>query len=111
MASKLDGRCATQASKWEERQGLIRDTIKLLNDDDSLELLKAILSSPTQMQLQNDNRGDAQRARATLRNLSGSPRANWNSMTLSGKSADFSKVVSIIEEMVLFVQEEVDCRC
>ena len=66
-ASKLDDRCATQASKWGERQELIRDTIKLLKNDDGLELLKAILSSPTQMQLQNDKGGVARRARAALR--------------------------------------------
>ena len=50
-------RCATQPSEWEERQKLSCDTIKLLKDDDSLELLKAIWSSPTQMQRQSDMRG------------------------------------------------------
>ena len=45
LASKLAGSCTTQASEWEERQRLraeelvaIQDTIKLLNDNDSLEL-------------------------------------------------------------------------
>ena len=52
LASKLDGSCATQASEWEEWQRLrveelvaIHDTIKLLNDDDSLQLFKETLPS------------------------------------------------------------------
>ena len=54
LASKLDGRCATLASACKERQGLIRDVIELLNGDDILKVLKAILASSTQMQLQSD---------------------------------------------------------
>ena len=110
LASKLDGRCATQASEWEERQRLIHDVIELLNDDDRLELLKAILPLSTKMQLQNDKRKVARRPRAALRNSSGSLCASWDYMTPSGKSADFSKVISMIEEMVFLLPEEVDCR-
>ena len=54
LVSKLTGSCSTQASEWEERQRLraeelvaIHDTIKLLNDNDSLELCKEILPSMT----------------------------------------------------------------
>ena len=111
LASMLDGSCAAQASEWEERQRLIHDTIKLLNDDDSLELFKVTLPSQTQMQLQNDKRGVARRARAAPRNSPGSPRVNWISMALSDKSVDTSSVISMIEEMVSLFHEEVECRC
>ena len=110
LVSKLDGSCAAQASEWEERQRLIHDTIKLLNDDDSLELFKVTLPSQTQMQLQNDKRGVARRARAAPRNSPGSPRVNWISIAYRDKSVDFSRVISMIEEMSLF-HEEVECRC
>ena len=54
MASKLAGNCSTQASEWEERQRMraaelfaSQETIKLLNDNDSLELCKETLPSMT----------------------------------------------------------------
>ena len=66
MASKLTENCSTQASEWEERQRLraeelvdIHDTIKLMNDDDSLELFKETLPSSTLMQLRDNKRGVA----------------------------------------------------
>ena len=53
LASKLAGNCTTQASEWEVRQRMraeelvaSQETIKLLNDDDSLELFKETLPSP-----------------------------------------------------------------
>ena len=79
-ASKLNGGCVAQAPEWEELQRLgaeglvaVHDTIKLLNDYDSLELPKEILPSPSLMQLQSDKRGVARRARAVVRKSSGSP--------------------------------------
>ena len=76
LASKLEGSCGAQVSEWEERQRLIHDTIKLLNHEDSLELFKVILPSQTLMQLENDKRGVARRARAAPRNSPGSLRVN-----------------------------------
>merc|ERR1712136_154153 len=116
LASKLTGSCATQASEWEERQRLraeelvaIHDTIKLLNEDDSLEMFKETLPSPTLMQVRNYRRGVARQARALLSGSPGSARVNLISMSLSGKSVDFSKVISMIEEMVsLLKQEQID---
>ena len=52
LAYKLDGGCAAQASECEERQRFraeevvdTRGNIKLLNDDDSVEVLKVTLPS------------------------------------------------------------------
>ena len=107
----LDGSRATQASKWEERQRLIHNTIKLLNEDDGLELLKQTWPSLTLIQLQSDKRGISRRSRVVLRNSPGSFRVNWISMALSGKSADFSRVVSMIEEMASVLHDAIDRRC
>ena len=79
-ASNLDGSCASQAPEWEEGQRFraeelvtIRDTNKLLNDNDSLVLFKETLPSPSLMQVQSDKRGVTRRARAVVRNSSESP--------------------------------------
>merc|ERR1712012_90889 len=113
LASKLTGSCAAQASEWEERQRLraeelvaIHDTIKLLNDDDSLELFKETLPSPTLMQLRDNKRGVAREARTVLSRSPGSSRVNLISMALSGKSVDFTKVISMIDEMVSLLKQE-----
>ena len=51
----------------------VHDTIKLLNDYDSLELPKEILPSSSMMQVPSDKRGVACRARAVVKKSSGSP--------------------------------------
>ena len=45
LATRLTEKCARQSAEWDERQksGVIHGTIKLLNDDDALELFKATL--------------------------------------------------------------------
>ena len=66
LSSKLAGSCTAQAPEWEQRQRVraeelvtIHDTNQLLNDNDSLELLKETVPSPSLMQLQSDKRGVA----------------------------------------------------
>ena len=116
LASKLDGSCATQAPEWEQRQRVraeelmtIHYTNKLLNDNDSLELFKETLPSPSMMQIQSDRRGVACRARAVVRNSSGSPGVNLISTALGNENVAFRKVISMIEkEVSLFQQEQAD---
>jgi len=118
LAAKLAESCRSQSSEWEERQKsraeelvAIHDTIKLLNDDDALELFKATLPSPSLMQVE---RGTAALAKRALVELRRSPRAPQNSasnlkliaLALSGKSVDFTKVISMIEEMVALLKAE-----
>ena len=70
LAAKLAGSCSSQSSEWDKRQKrraeeliAIHDTIKLLNDDDALELFKATLPSPSLMQVHRStvNSGGRQR--------------------------------------------------
>jgi len=118
LAAKLAGSCSSQSSEWDKRQKrraeellAIHDTIKLLNDDDALELFKATLPSPSLMQVE---RGTAALAKRALVELRRSPRAPQNSasnlkliaLALSGKSVDFTKVISMIEEMVALLKAE-----
>jgi len=114
LAAKLSSSCSVQGSEWEERQKVraeelvaIHETIKLLNDDDSLELFKETLTSPTLLQLQNNRKAIALRARALVNGPPrGSSHLNLISMALSGKSVDFTKVIGMIDEMVVLLQEE-----
>ena len=57
LAAKLAESCSSQSSEGEERQKsraeellAIHDTIKLLNDDDALELFRGTLPSPSLVQ-------------------------------------------------------------
>merc|ERR1719359_1109300 len=72
----LDGNCATQAKEWDERSKTrseevlaITDTIKLLNDDDALELFKKTLpsSSSSFVQLSASQSVTRKRALSMLR--------------------------------------------
>merc|ERR1719323_2737957 len=118
LAAKLGLSCGSQSSEWEERQKsraeelvAIHDTIKLLNDDDALELFKATLPNPSLVQVQQGTTVLAKRALDELRR---SPRASKSSaynlnliaLALSGRSVDFSKVISMIEEMVGLLKAE-----
>ena len=71
LASKLHGSCAVQALVWEERQrlraeGLLasRGTIKMRNDDGSLELFKETLQSTTLIPLRNNKKRGSPAERA-----------------------------------------------
>merc|ERR1712136_673443 len=121
LAAKLAESCGSQSSEWEERQKsraeelvAIHDTIKLLNDDDALELFKATLPSPSLVQVQQGSKLFAEKALNQLRRSPTTPRnsvSNLNliALALSGRSVDFSKVISMIEEMVgLLKAEQVD---
>ena len=72
-----------------------REDRQRLNGYDSLKLLRETLPSRTLLQLRN-KRGVARRPRALLNS---SPGSSLISMSLSGKSVDFTKVFAMPEEM------------
>ena len=104
LAAKLAGSCGSQSSEWEERR-------KSRAEDDALELFKATLPSPSLMQV---HRSTAVLAKRALDDLRRSPTAAQNSasnlkliaLALGGKSVDFTKVISMIEEMVVLLKAE-----
>ena len=77
LAPKLDNGCAVQAPVWEELQRLRDEGLMTVhaNDSDNLELFKETLLSPIMMQVQSNKKGVACRARAVIRNSSGSSRS------------------------------------
>eukprot|EP00420_Gonyaulax_spinifera_P036840 CAMPEP_0197885846 /NCGR_PEP_ID=MMETSP1439-20131203/15163_1 /TAXON_ID=66791 /ORGANISM="Gonyaulax spinifera, Strain CCMP409" /LENGTH=726 /DNA_ID=CAMNT_0043505599 /DNA_START=58 /DNA_END=2238 /DNA_ORIENTATION=+ len=111
--------CKTKTAEWEERsktrseeQVALADTIKVLNDDDALELFKKTLPSPGSSFVQVGVGASTVRSRA-LAMIRGARQAaghNANSgldflvLALSGKRAltagTFDKVLKMVDEMV-----------
>jgi len=82
----------------------LADTIKVLNDDDALELFKKTLPSAgaSLLQLQVTTKEQRQRALAVLRagEKQGHPELNFIALALQGRKVSFDKVLKMIDEMV-----------
>lgn len=91
----------------------LSETIKILNDDDALELFKKTLPGTGSSLVQVDARSLAARERAFAA-LADARRANQPDraridligIALRGKAADFTKVIRLIDEMVSLLKEE-----
>jgi predicted nucleic acid-binding Zn-ribbon protein len=108
----LDKNCATKEAEWAERQRIrteellaVHETIKILNDDDALELFKKTLPTPALLQLKTNARQVAQRAVAALANPR-DRRLDLISLALKGKKVSFEKVLGMIDDMVKLLGEE-----
>mmetsp|Transcript_72878 Transcript_72878/g.152161 ORF Transcript_72878/g.152161 Transcript_72878/m.152161 type:complete len:773 (+) Transcript_72878:161-2479(+) len=123
LASELESSCSTKESEWQERQKTraaelvaIHDTIKILNDDDALDLFKKTLPSPSLIQVRNAGsqvrnhvRDVLKKLPSSLKNSRARPALDFLMLALSGKKVDFSKVLKMIDDMVtLLKQEQVD---
>merc|ERR1719453_963807 len=102
--------CKTKAAEHEENQKLrgqellaLADTIKVLNDDDALELFKKTLPGASALlQLKVTATDQQRRALAVVRaaQRSGRPELNFLALALQGRKVNFSKVLKMIDEMV-----------
>jgi hypothetical protein len=110
----LDKSCATKEAEWEERKKIrteellaIADTIKILNDDDALELFKKTLPSPSFLQTMVSSKEMRQGALKALRaHAHKDTRLEFISIALRGGSKSFDKVIAMIDEMVTILGEE-----
>jgi len=108
----LEKNCATKEAEWAERQKIraeellaVHETIKILNDDDALELFKKTLPTPALLQMETTTKQLAQRAMSAL----GAPkdrRLNLIALALKGKKVSFEKVIGMIDDMVKLLGEE-----
>merc|ERR1719265_2417410 len=105
----LEKNCATKEAEWAARQKLrsqeivaLADTIKILNDDDALELFKKTLSSPgaSLLQVQVQRSEVQRRALRTLKRNSTDPRVDLITLALHGRKVNFDKVIAMIDDMV-----------
>merc|ERR1719352_1632753 len=115
----LEKNCATKEEEHQANMKLrgeellaLADTIKILNDDDALELFKKTLPGAASfMQVKvsfAEQRRQAlavihaaQRGRSTK-----DPQLNFLALALQGKAVDFSKVIKMIDEMVAVLKKE-----
>jgi hypothetical protein len=119
--AELEQGCATKTSEWEERSKTrseellaLAEVIKLLNDDDALDLFKKTLPSPESASFVQVANGDKLRrsALAALAKARGDhtrgshAQLDLLALALTGKKVDFSKVISMIDEMVEVLKKE-----
>jgi len=112
--AEINKGCDTKTAEWEERSKTradellaVHETIKILNDDDAMELFKKTLPSPSLMQVLVTSK---EVQRSALHAL-GSAKAKDSrlaliSMTLRGGAKSFDKVIKMIDEMVALLGEE-----
>merc|ERR1712113_91172 len=112
--AELEKDCGTKEGDWNERCKIraeellaIGDTIKILNDDDALDLFKKTLPSSSLLQMQRTSAEVKQQALAFLRASKGDSRLDFIALALRAKApAVFDKVIGMIDEMVVLLQEE-----
>jgi len=113
--ANLGSNCAAKKAEWEERSktradelAALAETIRLLNDDDSLELFKKTLPSPSLLQMKLSSKVVRQQALRILKSVSGQkdPRMELVMLALTGKANSFDKVLKMIDEMVALLGKE-----
>merc|ERR1719254_474181 len=112
----LESDCKTKDEEWAEICRIraeellaIADTIKILNDDDALELFKKTLPAPSLLQVAVSGKALKARALQVLNQNKGDFRLNLIALALKGRKVSFSKVLAMIDDMVsLLKKEQVD---
>merc|ERR1719335_767845 len=111
--------CAAKTKEWEARCKsrseellALADTIKILNDDDALELFKKTLPSASFLQLQVTQSQlrtralqmikSTQQGRGHKKSLS----LDFIALALRGKKVGFEKVIKLMDEMVVTLKKE-----
>merc|ERR1719217_376363 len=100
----LEKNCKTRA----EELLALHETIQILNDDDALDLFKKTLPTASLLQIAVSDKQLKQRALAALSARSGHRdfRLDLIALALKGKKADFAKVLTMIDEMVVLLGKE-----
>jgi len=115
----MDKTCATKTGEHDANQKVrseelvaLADTIKLLNDDDALELFKKTLpgSSASFVQVTN-TAGQQARALTSIAEAKKhagrpNPGLDFIALAIQGKKVNFAKVVKMIDEMVATLKKE-----
>jgi len=111
--SDLDKNCATKEEEYEvvkktraEEVLAISETIKILNDDDALELFKKTLPGSSLLQLKVSSKQMRQQALKALKGKKGDYRMDLISLALKGQKVSFDKVLGMIDAMVALLTKE-----
>merc|ERR1719387_1012513 len=114
MLADLDASCKTKTAEWEERCKMramelaaLADTIKVLNDDDALDLFKKTLPSASLLQMKVSSKETRRRALDKILALrSKRPQLDLIALALSGKKIGFGEIIRMIDEMVVTLKAE-----
>jgi len=118
FAADLDKNCKTAEADYEvvkktRREELLAlsDTIKILNDDDALDLFKKTLPTPSFLQTGVSSKAmkmQALHALKAVRSHQGGqdPRLDLISLALRGRKVNMDKVIKMIDDMVALLGEE-----
>jgi len=110
--AELDAGCSTKTAEWEEVKKTraeelvaIGETIKVLNDDDALDLFKKTLPSASSSFMQIQVSASALKAQALQKihaatNRLNRPELDLLALALHGKKVGFEKILVMIDEMV-----------
>merc|ERR1719218_157011 len=109
----LEKDCKTKDEEWAARQKIraeevlaIADTIKILNDDDALELFKKTLPTPSLLQVTATGKAVKAQALEQLTKSTGDFRLNLIALALKGKKVSFDKVLGMMDDMVALLKKE-----
>merc|ERR1719235_2747812 len=114
MLADLAASCKTKTAEWEERCKMramelaaLADTIKVLNDDDALDLFKKTLPSASLLQVKVSSAEVRRRALQMLRRPGrGDPRLDLLALSLRSRKVSFAKVITMIDDMVALLAKE-----
>jgi len=117
--AELQKSCSTKEKEWaeicktrSEELLALADTIKILNDDDALELFKKTLPGASSfLQVQVSSESMRQQALSLLETFRSTKkhdrqRVDFIVMAIRGKKVGFDKIIKMIDDMVILLKEE-----
>merc|ERR1719436_2142092 len=113
--ANLGASCDEKAKEWEARSktrteelAALAETIRLLNDDDALELFKKSLPSPSLIQMKYSASAVRRQAAGILKKAAAHKDVRMEAvmLALSGKGVAFGQVLKMIDEMVALLGRE-----
>jgi len=116
----IEKNCATKSAEWDvivktrsEDLVALAETIKVLNDDDALELFKKTLPSASAsfVQVRASSANERERALAAIQQVRGVStfdrhHLDFIALAIQGKKIGFEKVISMIDDMVATLKVE-----
>jgi hypothetical protein len=111
----LDVNCAKKKKEWaayQKAQGeemlALADTVKVLNDDDSLELFKKTLPAANLLQIKVSTADIKKRALHALKagKAPADPRMDFLEVALRGEKTGFAKIVKLIDELAAQLKKD-----
>jgi len=112
----MDEQCATKEKEWDircktrtEELLALADTIKILNDDDALELFKKTLPSSAALLQTKVSFEQTRRQALSALSVHGNYQIDLIGLALRGKKVSFEKVIKMVDDMVVLLgKEQVD---